>query len=401
MVEGCGKQVDTRRTESEVTDLSATSEYSESTMSMPIGPFVHEQILTRLREALQLATESLPGRLDRFRDLLTDVLERVDSIELTRLGNGTQRPAQPLSRLRCAAFSVAGGEPVREFLLIPFGEVVVERPVAGESFVFTRAHAESAKRWFDQMSRKLAVDYEHQSFDRFNTRSDGLRPAAGWIGGVEIREDGLWAVDVTWTDRAKELLRTGEYRYFSPVIFWTDEDHTDVAALGPVALTNDPAMRGVRPLAANRGLDPPEPEDGAVEAEGEREEGVSLLEDRLAAAQAEICVLRQRLAAQEADTFVERGLRLGKILDSTSMDWRADYLRDAEAAEEKLARAPVVLPPGRLLALDRSGDVPRQPRSLAIRPSGPSPTGRLAVESEDLAAYERALAAGRVRATGR
>jgi hypothetical protein len=380
--------------ESEVTDLSATSEHSDSTVSMPIGPFVHEQILARLHEALQLATESLSGGLDRFRELLTDVLEHVDGIELAGLSNGSERPVPPRSRLRCVAFSAAGGEPVCEFLLIPFGEVVVERPVAGESFLFTLAHAESAKRWFDQISRKLAVDYEHQSFDRFNTRSDGLRPAAGWIGGVEIRDDGLWAVDVTWTDRAKELLRSGEYRYFSPVIFWTDEDHADVAALGPVALTNDPAMRGVRPLAASRGLDPPDPEGGAEDVEG-------LLEDPLAAAQAEICVLRKRLAAQEADTFVERGLRLGKILDSTSMDWRADYLRDAEGAEEKLARAPVVLPPGRLLALDRRGEVPRLPRSVAIKPSGPSPTGRLVVESEDLAAYERALAAGRVHATAR
>src|SRR6185436_3109707 len=119
-------------------------------------------------------------------------------------------------------------------------------------FEFTRRHAESAAAWFASLGRKLAIDYEHQSFERHNTRADGLRPAAGWVGGLQVREDGLWAVDVTWTARAKELLAAGEYRYFSPVIFWTDEDYGDVAALGPVALTNDPAMRGVTPLAAAR-----------------------------------------------------------------------------------------------------------------------------------------------------
>src|SRR5262249_51765447 len=139
---------------------------------------------------------------------------------------------------------------VGEFLLIPFGDVQVERPLAGGDFVFTREHAAAAVAWFESIGRKLAIDYEHQSFALHNTRPDGLRPAAGWIGGLQIRGDGLWAADVTWTDRARELLAGGEYRYFSPVIFWADEDYASLAALGPVALTNDPAMHGVQPLAA-------------------------------------------------------------------------------------------------------------------------------------------------------
>ena len=191
-----------------MTPLKTSEAQSRSTATVPVGPFVREQILTRLREALQIATEDLSTGLDHFRELVEEVVERMDGIALT--GAASDPPsAQPLSRLRYTAFSTAGGEPVREFLLIPFGEIVVERPSAGENFVFTRAHAESAKRWFEQMGRKLAVDYEHQSFDRFNTRSDGLRPAAGWIGGLDVRDDGLWAVDVTWTERAGDLLRSG------------------------------------------------------------------------------------------------------------------------------------------------------------------------------------------------
>lgn len=366
--------------------------------AVELGPFVREQIGTRLGEALRIVADGAGEAFDRLRDLVRDVSERLDGVELTRVARGAA--AQPTAQLKCAVLATAEGEPVREFLLIPFGEVAVERPVAGESFVFTPRHAESAKRWFDRMGRKLAVDYEHQSFDRYNGRRDGLRPAAGWIGGLEIRDDGLWAVEVTWTERAAELLRSGEYRYFSPVIFWTDEDHTDVAALGPVALTNDPAMHGVAALAARRSDDPDdEPAVPPVVGTDVTPRAVVELRTRLEVAEQEAELLRRQLAAQQADTFVERGMRLGKIVDSTSMDWRADYLRDPEATAERLARAPVLLPPGRVVALDRGGEVAARPRMTEA--SGGERGETWKVEAADLTAYEQAVAAGRVRSAGR
>lgn len=355
--------------------MSTGNGQSESGTPVPIGPFVREQIHARLRQALCLAESGLGEQLAQFRRLLTEVLDRVEGLELTATVTATAEPAQPSSSLSFAAFATARGEPVTEFLLIPFGEVVVERPIAGESFVFTPAHAEAAKLWFDRMGRKLAVDYEHQSFDACNTRCDGLRPAAGWIGGLEVRADGLWAVDVTWTPRASELLRSGEYRYFSPVIFWTDEDQTTLAALGPVALTNDPAMRGVCPLAAKR--------------EGDDQHTPAA---ELAEARREIHVLRRQLAVQAAQAFVEQGMRQGKIVDCTSADWRADYLRDPEETTARLSRAPVLRPPGRVMG----------PAQGETAPAGTSaPAGPWTVDAEDWAAYERAAAAGRVLAAGR
>lgn len=412
--------------------MNATSKTGGRGGPAVVGPFVQEQIVTRLRQALELARGDLARDVEPVRDLLAEALERVEAaaLPLTCAGGALQ----PAARLTVAALGRAGGEPVSEFLLIPFGEVTVERPVAGESFVFARAHAESAKRWFDRMGRKLAIDYEHQSFEALNTRSDGLRPAAGWIGGLEVRDDGLWAVNVTWTERARTLLGSGEYRYFSPVILWTDEDRTDVAALGPVALTNDPAMHGVTALAASRqsadteeALDAasgaladeagrPGVSDSGSERSDSRSESSDLTSEipdfgsrisepteqasvvarsELDAAHAEIALLRQKLAAQEADAFVERGLQLGKILDSTRGDWRADYLRDAQATEARLARAPVLLPPGRVLTLDRAGGVPRWPQSIE-RATGSHRCGPTRVEPEDLAAYEQALAVGRI-----
>ena len=145
----------------------------------------------------------------------------------------------------------AGGEPAGSFLLVPFGFVQVDNAASGESFAFTRTHAAQAVAWFRSIGRRLMIDFEHQSLGgTFSTRADGLAPAAGWVGGLEVRRDGLWAVDVEWTDQAASLLRRGAYKYFSPVIYWQGGYAVEVESLGPVALTNDPAMRRVPALAA-------------------------------------------------------------------------------------------------------------------------------------------------------
>jgi len=443
----------------------------------PLEAAARERIVSRLKRAWRLAIRDLAANADDLREVLAETLAQADAfvaahgwpsnrrakVRARRAvdGHSEQRsdeesggdahgPSQPrqdswpvsqarndgsctpaerevasrgdasqplgLASVHRTTLAARRGEPVREFLLIPFGTVEVDRPTAGRSFEFTLRHAESAKRWFDALGRKLAIDYEHQSFGGLNTRPDGLSPAAGWIGGLEVRDDGLWAVDVTWTERAAELLRGGEYRYFSPVIFWTDEEFRDLAGLGPVALTNDPAMRGVAALAASRqgrdvtGGQAVDDEVTQVKTVGTeavaQTEAEQVLRGELEAAREEVEVLRRQLAAQEADAFVERGLRLGKILDSTSMDWREDYLCDPERAEARLSRAPVLLPPGRVVKVDAFGG-PRSPAEAgcARRASGGGARradvyATLGVEAEDLAAYERALAARRVRYFG-
>lgn len=394
--------------ESEVKALGAKVQISRPSAADALGTVAREHVLQRLKEAVQLAKQDLPDNLEQFRRLLEEATDQVDAWALTRDVGGLANSGQPRSQLACALVAQAGAEPLGEFLLIPFGEVAVERPLAGGSFVFEQKHAASARNWFDQMGRKLAIDYEHQSFERYNTRADGLRPAAGWIGRLEVRDDGLWACDVTWTERARELLRSGEYRYFSPVVYWTDEDYSDVAALGPVALTNDPAMRGARALAAScrssSETGPDEIGDGeeehaVVNAES-APETASVPRAELEAAQEELVLLRRQLVAQEADAFVERGMRLGKILDRTSMDWREDYLRDPETAEARLQRAPVLLPPGRVIKLSARGEITRGNRAQSELQRNEGMYRRWGIEAEDLAAYDRALAAGRIRRFG-
>lgn len=383
-----------------------------------LGALVRQRIVDGLRAALSVAHRALPARLEELRTLIDEVRDRADAWELTRglasPDGGRCRACRPA----VCALSTNDGEPVGEFLLIPYGEVRVERPCGGGRFEFTRLHAESARNWFERLGRKLAIDYEHQSLDRRSSRPDGLRPAAGWIGGLEVRDDGLWAVDVTWTPRARELLRSGEYRYFSPVIYWSDDNYNELVALGPVALTNDPAMHGVRPLAASRSAQGPDDaaqSGGASETatagcavsgvEGDAPRAVDADEAtvpraELEAARVELALLRRRLLEQEAEAFVAAGVRAGKITEGSRADWYEDFLRDAARARERLARAPVVLPPGRLVSVDALGRVARMAR-LDAAPGSSELEKRCGIEAEDLEAYERARAAGRVRHPGR
>ncbi len=62
----------------------------------------------------------------------------------------------------------------------------------------------------------LPLDYEHQTL---NSESNGQpAPAAGWATRFEWRPGaGLFALDVQWTDRARQMIEAGEYRYISPV----------------------------------------------------------------------------------------------------------------------------------------------------------------------------------------
>lgn len=366
------------------TNLSIANDASPSPQpacppSVTLADVARARLVACLRSAIA-RIETHGADLDPVREALEDARYRIDAL---LLADALPAPAAARREMLIAAAS----QPVAEFLLIPFGRVAVERAASGEDFEFTRAHAESAQRWFASLGRKLAIDYEHQSFDRFNTRSDGLRPAAGWIGGLEARDDGLWATDVTWTERAAALLRAGEYRYFSPVIYWTDEACSDVAALGPVALTNDPAMRRVQPLAARRGADWPPPHATDNDAGAE----FAALLSELDATRAELSALGGRLEEVETERLIDVGLRDGRVLECDREFWRGELRRDPQRAGERLRRAPVLLAQGRVLEVDARGQI------APLREAASPAAAAHAVEPDDLRAYERARAAGRVQ----
>ncbi|KGD95686.1 phage protease [Rhizobium sp. YS-1r] len=85
--------------------------------------------------------------------------------------------------------------------------------------------------------RKIVLDYEHQSI---NSQKNGhAAPAAGWIVGLEAREDGIWGL-VEWTDKAAAHIASKEYRYISPVFLHTKSG--EVLFLRNATLTNTPNL---------------------------------------------------------------------------------------------------------------------------------------------------------------
>lgn len=101
----------------------------------------------------------------------------------------------------------------------------------------------------DIAARKTArvIDYEHQTLHA--ERNGQPAPAAGWFNRVEWRDDGLHALDVTWTDRARTLIAAGEYRYLSPV-FTYHPGTGEIVDLLHAALTNTPALDDLSAIAA-------------------------------------------------------------------------------------------------------------------------------------------------------
>jgi len=145
--------------------------------------------------------------------------------------------------LNAITLNTATGPPA-EFRLLPMGELANDkRQVTVDADGLADVLA-----MFQERGNELSIDYEHQSMTA-GERS-GPAPAAGWIGGLEIRDDGLWATNVTWTERATELLNAREYRYFSPSIY-TDEAGR-VRMIDSPALTNRPASHKLEPLVASQ-----------------------------------------------------------------------------------------------------------------------------------------------------
>lgn len=86
------------------------------------------------------------------------------------------------------------------------------------------------------------IDYEHQTL---RSAKNGLpAPASGWFGKLEWREgEGLFAVDVEWTEAAATAIAAGEYRFISPVFLYDTDGR--VTTLINAALTNTPALDGM------------------------------------------------------------------------------------------------------------------------------------------------------------
>ncbi|MBW1991015.1 MAG: hypothetical protein JRI59_02605 [Deltaproteobacteria bacterium] len=273
--------------------------------------------------------------------------------------------------------------------LLPLGQVelVDGRP----PFEVDRDSLQTMVEAFRSRGVDVVVDYEHQSLN------GGRAPAAGWIKELEAREDGLWA-RVEWTSQAQEYLRQKEYRYFSPVLKLDPETRRPVALMH-VALTNVPAMKGVKPLVAKYGGEGGRAagESGSVECQALEElklrlglgsevsaefvwgqlrnlfgevaqvlglaegatasqikgalTGIKAKAEQAQVLEAELEALKARLAEERAARTVEEALKMGKI-SPAQKDWALEYCRRDPAGFQAFAdQAPKVVPVGETLCL--------------------------------------------------
>ena len=109
--------------------------------------------------------------------------------------------------------------------------------------------AEYIARKSDANFPGVLVDFDHFSLDTGQSSE-----AAGWITDLESRDTGLWA-RVRWSDAGLAAVQGGMFRLMSPV-FPPPSACEDLGGgkirpvtLVSVALTNEPNIRGGRPLA--------------------------------------------------------------------------------------------------------------------------------------------------------
>lgn len=156
----------------------------------------------------------------------------------------------PKKHLGIAACAISV-TPSKEIQLFPAGEFRATdgRPKDAPHWFINAELAASVIADFAGRENRTVVDYEHQTL--LASQNGQPAPASGWFGQLEWRADGLFAIDVEWTERASSMIESGEYKYISPV-FTYDLKTGAVKSLINAALTNHPALDGMDAVAASQ-----------------------------------------------------------------------------------------------------------------------------------------------------
>lgn len=139
-------------------------------------------------------------------------------------------------------------------------------PAGFFSAVDGRPFEVSSRKWYlDQLSAQkmisevksrsteVVIDYEHQTV--LAERNGKPAPAAGWIKDIEWREgSGLW-IKPSWTERAKQHISGGEYRYLSAAFPYDTATGIPIS-LHSVALVNKPGIDGMAEVASLKATPP-------------------------------------------------------------------------------------------------------------------------------------------------
>lgn len=288
-------------------------------------------------------------------------------------------------------------DPSAPIKLVPAGAFrsVDGRPADCPAWVCTAADAQRVIDQANAQNRRIVIDYEHQTL---NAEKNGQpAPAAAWFKTMEWREgDGLYATDVEWTDKAKQMIAANEYRYLSPV-FAYDKTTGAVLKMLHAALTNFPALddlpevalraaahfqldqflendmpEWLKKLLISLGIDPDNQEaatvalkalkaaadsvaskdaeivalrakaDAATAATGNPDPAKFVPIEAMTALQTEVAALTAKVTGREVDDVIDAAKKAGKLLEP-QVQWARELgNKDIAALRAYVASAPAV-----------------------------------------------------------
>lgn len=189
---------------------------------------------------------------------------------------------------------------------------------------------------------ELLVDWDHWSHD-----DDKPTAAAGWIQNLISRPDGLWG-QIRWSGPGAIAVKSGEYRYISPVWLASDceslgNDRVRPLRLYDAALTNKPNLKGIAALS-NR-------QQNLIEEESETTSTLAAKQDaadkfseepvhkfsQLVRSLQNKEKLRFEDAWNRAERQFSRAFQNAIIASARDADPSLTWVRFANAAREKLA----------------------------------------------------------------
>lgn len=148
--------------------------------------------------------------------------------------------------IAACSFELTAGSDLQ---ILPAGEfrAVDGRPKDVKAWYVDAEVAASIIAELSARKNRTVIDYEHQTLLAADNGKPA--PAAGWYKTLEWREgDGLYAIDVEWTDAAKAHIEAKEYLYFSPVFSYNKKTGA-VESILLGAITNNPALDGMSEVA--------------------------------------------------------------------------------------------------------------------------------------------------------
>ncbi|MER8255740.1 phage protease [Acinetobacter nosocomialis] len=130
-----------------------------------------------------------------------------------------------------------------QLVLVPEGTFrgVDGRPFDAPHWELTPERGQQIVAALNQRQVDMVIDYEHATLKAKETGEPA--PASGWLKAASfsyVKGVGICSTKFEWLDRAKNYIKSEEYKYLSPVLFYTKTG--EVVGLHSVALTNTPNL---------------------------------------------------------------------------------------------------------------------------------------------------------------